>query len=270
MGLFDVIDQIAENQMMKTETGDNRIFGVMVGTVAKNYDQDMPGRVCVTIPVRDEEANELKWARVAMPSHGKNWGMYFQPEIGDQVLLAFEQGNIEKPYIIGCVPKDSNSFLKKAHHKDNQYKKITTKNGNSIIFEDNVQGEGGKDKITIQTAQESHSILLDNENNKIVIRDKENKNSIEMKTANGNIKIQAETKLEIQVGENIRLSLNGNTGGVTLECNKLTVETSGNATIDTTGSLKAKGATISLEASSILKAASSGAAMISGSPIKIG
>lgn len=270
MGLFDVIDQIAENQIMKTETGDNRIFGVMVGTVAKNYDQDMPGRVCVTIPVRDEEANELKWARVAMPSHGKSWGMYFQPEIGDQVLLAFEQGNIEKPYVIGCVPKDSNSFLKKAYDKDNQYKKITTKNGNSVIFEDNAQGEGNKDKITIHTAEESHSILLDNENNKIVVKDKENKNFIEMKTQNGNIKIQAETKLEIQVGENIKLTMNGNTGGVTLECSKLTMKTSGNTTIDATGSLKANGATVSLEASSMLKASSSGAAMIGGSPIKIG
>ncbi len=270
MGLFDVIDQIAENQIMKTETGDNRIFGVMVGTVAKNYDQDMPGRVCVTIPVRDAGANELKWARVAMPSHGKSWGMYFQPEIGDQVLLAFEQGNIEKPYVIGCVPKDSNTFLKRAYDKDNQYKKIITKNGNSVIFEDNVQGEGTKDKITIQTAEESHSIMLDNEHSKIVIKDKENKNFIEMNTQNGNMKIQAETKLEIQVGENITLTMNGNTGGVTLECSKLTVKTSGNTTVDAAGSLKANGATVSLEASSMLKASSSGATMIGGAPIKIG
>ena len=270
MGLFDVIDQIAENQLMKTETGDNRILGVMVGTVAKNYDKDMPGRVCVTIPVRDEEANELKWARVAMPSHGKNWGMYFQPEIGDQVLLAFEQGNIEKPYVIGRVPKDSNSFLKKAYDQDNRYKKIVTKYGNSIIFEDNAEGEGNKDKITIHTAEESHSILLDNEHQKIVVKDKENKNYIEMKTGNGNIKIQAESKLEIQVGENIKLTLNGNTGGVTLECNKLTMKSSGNTIIEATGSMKASGATVSLEANSMLKAASSGAAMISGSPIKIG
>ena len=75
MGLFDVIDEIAEQQIMKTDTGDNRIFGVMVGVVAKNYDKDMPGRVCVTIPVRDKDANELQWARVAMLSHGKNWGI---------------------------------------------------------------------------------------------------------------------------------------------------------------------------------------------------
>ena len=59
MGLFDVIDDITEKQVMKTDTGDNRIFGVVVGQVAKNYDKDMPGRVCVTVPTRDKDANEL-------------------------------------------------------------------------------------------------------------------------------------------------------------------------------------------------------------------
>ena len=270
MGLFDVIDQIAENQMMKTETGDNRIFGVMVGTVVKNYDKDMPGRVCVVIPVRDAEANELKWARVAMPSHGKQWGMYFQPEINDQVLLAFEQGNIEKPYVIGCVPKDSNSFLTHAHDKDNQYKKIVTKNGNSVIFEDNAEGDGTKDKIKIETAEKGHSILLDNENKKIVIRDNDNKNFIEMKTENGSVKIQAESKLEIKVGDNIVLKMNGSTGGVTLECSKLNVKANGSIDVDATGSLKASGATVNLDANSLLKATSSGVTTIGGSPIKIG
>ena len=270
MGLFDVIDQIAENQIMKTETGDNRIFGVVVGTVAKNYDKDMPGRVCVTIPVRDKEANELQWARVAMPAHGARWGMYFQPEIGDQVLLAFEQGNIEKPYVIGCVPKESNQFLKKAYDRENQYKKITTKHGNSVIFEDNAQGEGTKDKITVYTAGESHSVLLDNENNKIVVKDKENKNFIEMKTQTGNMQIQAATKLVIKVGDNIELTMNGNTGAVTLECSKLTVKTTGNTIVEATGSMKATGATVTLDASSMLKLSSSGAAMLGGAPIKIG
>lgn len=270
MGLFDVIDEIAEKQIMKTETGDNRIFGVMVGTVAKNYDKDMPGRVCVSIPVRDTDANELQWARVAMPSHGKNWGHYFLPEVGDQVLLVFEQGNIEKPYVIGCVAKDSNKFLKDAADQNNQYKKIITKNGNGIIFEDNAQGEGAKDKITIQTADEGHSVLLDNEKKQIVIKDKENKNRIEMKTESGHMKIQAETKLVIEVGENIKLTMNGNNGGVTLECSKLTVKSAGNTNVEATGTLKASGANVTIEASSLLKASSSGASVIGGSPIKIG
>ena len=64
MGLYDIIDEITERQVTKTETGDNRIWGVMVGIVAKNFDPNstasggansgaeaMDGRVCVTIPV---------------------------------------------------------------------------------------------------------------------------------------------------------------------------------------------------------------------------
>lgn len=270
MGLFDVIDEITEKQIMKTETGDNRIFGVMIGTVAKNYDKDMPGRICVSIPVRDKDANELKWARVAMLSSGKKWGHYFLPELGDQVVLAFEQGNIEKPYVIGCIPKDSDRFLRDAADEKNQYKKIVTKNGNSIIFEDNENGDGEKDKITIQTADKEHMVFLDNENDKIVISDKEKKNFIEMKTENGQIKIQAETKLEIEVGDNIKLTLNGNNGGVTLECSKLTMKSTGNTTLEATGGFKASGTNVTLDASSLLKANSSGATMIGGTPIKIG
>lgn len=137
MGLYDVIDNIAEKQVMKTDTGDNRILGVVIGQIVKNYDKDMPGRVCVAVPVRDQSANELQWVRVAMPSGGSGWGHYFLPEAGDQVLLAFEQGNIEKPYVIGCIPKDSDQILKKSVDEDNQYKKIVTRNGNTLYFEDN-------------------------------------------------------------------------------------------------------------------------------------
>ena len=149
MALYDIIDEITERQVTKTETGDNRIWGVMVGIVAKNFDPNssagggtgsnsgadaMDGRVCVTIPTRDKKANELKWARVAMPSGGSKWGHYFLPEVGDQVLLAFEGGNIEKPYVIGCVQKYSNAFLKKAVDKNNQFKKIVTRHGSHITF----------------------------------------------------------------------------------------------------------------------------------------
>ena len=51
MGLYDIFDEIAAKQATKSDTGDNRIAGVVVGIVAKNYDPQMPGRVCVQIPV---------------------------------------------------------------------------------------------------------------------------------------------------------------------------------------------------------------------------
>ena len=270
MGLFDVIDDITEKQVMKTDTGDNRIFGVVVGQVVKNYDKDMPGRVCVTVPTRDKDANELKWARVAMPSSGSGWGHYFLPEVGDQVLLTFEQGNIEKPYVIGCIPKDSDQILRKSVDEDNQYKKIVTKNGNTIYFEDHKEGEGQKDKIKIITAKESHRIEMDNEKNVILISDKEGKNQIQMKTEAGQMEITAEKKLTIKVGDNIEMILNGSNGTVSLKSSKLKIETSGNININSNGAMKTQAGNVSVEANAMLKLNSSGAVTIAGTPIKIG
>lgn len=270
MALFDIIDDIAEKQVTKTDTGDNRIFGVVIGTVAKNYDKDMPGRVCVTVPVRDAEANELKWARVASLSSGSGWGHYFLPEVGDQVLLVFEQGNIEKPYVIGCIPKDSDQFLKKAVDEKNQYKKIITKNGNTIYFEDNKEGEGEKDKIRIETAKTGHRIELDNEKKVILISDKEGKNKLEMKTENGQMELVAEKKLTIKVGENIELILNGSNGMTQLKTGKFKVDANETVNVAANSNMKLNGGNVTVEANATLKLESSGAVTIGGTPIKIG
>lgn len=272
MGLFDIIDDIAEKQVMKTETGDNRIFGVMIGEVVSNYDMNMPGRVCVAITTRDEEANVLKWARVAMPSSGVGWGHYFLPEVGDQVLVAFEQGNIEKPYVIGCVPKDNNLFLRKAVDETNQYKKITTKNGSTITFTDKMEGEGANDKITIETATKGHQIVMDNEMNKILISDRDGMNKIEMKTGEeaGSIEIVAAKRLTIKVGETIELKMNGSNGSTKLTTNKLTVEANGKMKVESTGPMNVTGANVTLASNAIMKLESSGAVQISGAPISVG
>lgn len=272
MGLYDIMDEIAAKQVTKSETGDNRILGVAVGIVAKNYDQKMPGRVCVQVPVRDDEANELQWARVAMPSGGKKWGHYFLPEVGDQVLLAFEQGNIEKPYVIGCVSKDSNPFLTKAAHEKNQYKKIITKNGSTIQFDDCEEEDGSKDKISIYTAGQAHRLLFDNEKQQVILGDKDGKNQISIKTADdsGRIDIKTEKKLTIAVGDNIEVVMNADSGTVSIKCAKLKVEASDGSEIETNGKLGLKGGNISMEASSMLKASSSGTTSIGGAPIKIG
>ncbi len=270
MGLYDVMSDIAAKQVTKSETGDNRMDGLTLGVVQKNYDQEMPGRVCVEIPVRDKSANELKWARVIMPSSGKKWGHYFLPEVGDQVVLAFENGNIEKPYVVGCVPKDSNSFLTGSVDENNQIKRIVTKNGSTIQFDDVADKDGKEDKITIMTANKSHKVILDNENNKILLTDGENKNFISMITDQGNIAIQAQSKVTIKVGDTISVTMNGESGGIKVQCNQLKVEASDSAQIETSGKLGLKGGTFNADASATFKINSSGIVSVSGSPIKLG
>lgn len=286
MGLYDIIDEITERQVTKTETGDNRIWGVMVGIVAKNYDPNssasggsnsgtdaMDGRVCVTIPTRDKDANELKWARVAMPSGGSKWGHYFLPEVGDQVLLAFEGGNIEKPYVIGCIQKSSDSFLKKAVDKDNQFKKIMTRHGSHITFEDNKEDENGqKDKLTIETAQHMLQIKMDNENEKIRIGDKAKEDFIEMytKEGSGTLTIKAKSKITIQVGDKITMTMNGESGAVSIKADSISLEGTNKVTAKSDNSVKLEAAQVAAKASSNLKLESSGTAALQGSTVSVG
>ena len=271
MGLYDVLDDIAARQVTKTETGDNRIFGVVLGLVTKNYDKNMPGRVCVAIPSRDKDANELLWARVAMPSSGKDWGHYFLPEVGDQVLLVFEQGNIERPYIIGCIPKTADGFLKKQVDEKNQFKAITTKHGSTITFEDNAEDKKGKkDKITIASAGEEHKILIDNENQVIRITDKKGKNFIEMKTETGQMTVQSEKKLTMKVGSSIEVIMNGESGKVSIKASSLECKTSGAMNLQASGKLDASGSSVKVKGASNASLESSGPVSVQGTPVKLG
>lgn len=286
MGLYEILDEITERQITKTETGDNRIWGVMVGIVAKNYDPNstaaggansgadaMDGRVCVTIPTRDDKANELKWARVAMPSSGSKWGHYFLPEVGDQVLLAFEGGNIEKPYVIGCIPRTADKFLKGSVDKDNQYKRIVTRHGTTILFEDNSKDEEGrKDKLTLETAGKTLQILMDNENEKIRIGDKAKEDFIEMYTheGSGTLKVQIKSKIEIKVGDKITMTLNGESGAVSIKADSILLEGGNNIKVQSDSSVKLEAPQVAASASSSLKLNSSGTASVSGSTVSVG
>lgn len=286
MGLYDIIDEITERQVTKTETGDNRIWGVMVGIVAKNFDPNstasggtnsgadaMDGRVCVTIPTRDTNANELKWARVAMPSSGSKWGHYFLPEVGDQVLLAFEGGNIEKPYVIGCIPKTADKFLKDSVDKDNQFKRIVTRHGTSIIFEDNSTDENGlKDKLTLETAGKKLQILMDNENEKIRIGDKAKEDFIEMytKEGSGTLTVQIKSKIDIKVGDKITVTLNGESGAVSVKADSIQLEGANGVTTKSDSAVKMEAPQVAANASSALKMESSGTATVSGSTVSVG
>jgi uncharacterized protein involved in type VI secretion and phage assembly len=270
MSLYDIIDEISERSATKTETGDTRVYGVMIGVVAKNYDKDMPGRVCVTVPTRDTDKNELKWARQAQLSSGGKWGHYFLPEVGDQVLLAFEGGNIEKPYVIGCVPKDNAKFLSDSVDEHNQIKRIMTKNGSVISFEDNKDGDGAKDKINIKTAGGAHDLLLDNEKKLIRLTDKDNENMLEIMTENGQMKIKAKSRLTIEVGDGVKMVFNGESGSVKIEASELSIQVSNQFKVKSDGMIKMEGAQMSVSASSMFKAESGGMVNISGAPIKIG
>jgi phage protein D/phage baseplate assembly protein gpV len=73
---------------------------VVIGKVVNNLDPDNLGRVQVSIAALSD-MNLSNWARVCAPMAGGTSGTYFLPDIGDEVLVTFESGNVDKPVVLG-------------------------------------------------------------------------------------------------------------------------------------------------------------------------
>ncbi len=147
MSLIDV--------MIKTEhdtaEADPKIYGVVVGRVINLLDPLMLGRVQVQIPAIDG-LDLSPWARVAMPAASLASGFYWIPNIEDEVLVAFERGDLNAPYIIGCLW--SAIMVPPLPSPVPQIRMIRTPLGNQIIFTE------APPSIIINTADMLHSIVM--------------------------------------------------------------------------------------------------------------
>jgi len=79
-----------------------KFYGVTVGRVINPLDPLALGRVQVQLPMIDD-IELAPWARVATPMAGIAHGHYFIPNPGDEVLIAFENGELNAPYVIGSL-----------------------------------------------------------------------------------------------------------------------------------------------------------------------
>lgn len=84
------------------EKDPKRFYGVATATVIDPLDPLFLGRVQVQLPFVDF-LDLSPWARIAVPMAGQFSGFYCLPKIGDEVLVAFEHGDINVPYIIGSL-----------------------------------------------------------------------------------------------------------------------------------------------------------------------
>jgi phage protein D len=75
---------------------------IVVGVVTNNQDPDGLGRVRVRYPALDD-THEGWWARVLTPGAGAARGFATLPLVGDEVLVAFEHGSEQHPYVLGSV-----------------------------------------------------------------------------------------------------------------------------------------------------------------------
>lgn len=273
MGLFD--------QLLETSDSDadqDNIPGVAMAVVKENWDNEHPGMVKVEISLGAEGKNVTDWAPVIAVYAGKEYGTYFLPEIGTQVLVAFHMGNINCPIVIGCLWNQEDILPPETANEKNTIKRIRTKEGNQITISD----ENGKESIAIETKGKL-KFLLDDENKKISFQDEQGENSLTLDAKNGEFQVVCKKKASFEINGKEMLILDGNGKKGEFQADKINIEAS--QELKTKGqSLKMEGsstelkgqnikiesqAALNLKGTASLKAESSGISELKGSMVKI-
>jgi type VI secretion system secreted protein VgrG len=123
--------------------------------VTDNHDPKGLGRVRVKFHWMNG-SEKTPWIRVTSPHGGGGKGMFFIPEVGEEVIVGFEGDSPIKPYIIGTVyhGKASNTYSNGA----NDVKALQTRSGNKVIMND-------KDGSVFVEDKDGNSMLIDGAGN---------------------------------------------------------------------------------------------------------
>ena len=157
-------------------------------------------RVRVQFEWQKENNQMTPWIRVVTPHAGAEKGIYFPPEIGEEVLVAFEGGNAEKPYVAGAMYNGAE--ISGFHTENNDLKVIKTRSGHTILMNDS------EDKMSITVLDISgNTIYLDTVKKSITIQAPE---TIDIICKNLNIKVEENMKTDVghnqenTIGKNIK------------------------------------------------------------------
>ncbi len=238
----------------------NRWPGVVTAVVTNTDDPEKWGRVKIKYPWMADDAESF-WARLSGPGAGATAGLIAIPEVNDEVLVAFEYGDINYPVIIGGLwngthaipPSTANAPQGKkplirtwqsinghfmAMHDDASDKKveIITQDGHSFLMDDankklEIKTSGGHTatlddqgkKITVKSSG-GHTITMDDSGRKITIQ------------SSGDVEIKSTTNMKIQAGANLELSATGN----------LDIKANGLANIQTSAVMTIKGSLVKI------------------------
>ncbi len=95
---------------------------------------------------------------------GKQRGTYFMPEVEDEVLVAFDAGDLNRPYVVGALWNDADGPPEE-RTGDNDFRTIVSRSGMRLRFDDS----DGAARVTIDTPG-GPSITLDDEGQRVEIR----------------------------------------------------------------------------------------------------
>ena len=125
--------------------------------VIDTHDPAHLGRIRVRYywPVKSRKYAETDWLRVLTPYAGAGKGQLFTPEVGSQVLVGYQNGLAEQPYVQGNLFHAKNKANAKYTHNGGEMKGIQTMAGNRVTFHD----KKGAEKIVITNGNQKGTAL---------------------------------------------------------------------------------------------------------------
>lgn len=199
--------------------------GNQQATVMSNADPENKGRVQVQLQWQKGLGKSTNWIRVQTPDAGSsgkvksNRGFVCIPEVGDSVMVGFDYGDPNRPYVMGSVFSELTGA---GGGEGNKGKSIVSRSGNALKLDDE-QGSvtihdkcgtcdcieiDGKGNITI-TATESLTFVCGK--NSIVINNK------------GNIELKAQKQVDVNVNKQVKLNLTS-TGDIKAKGEKIEIK----------------------------------------------
>ncbi len=206
-------------------------IGLHTGIITDNEDPEGEFRVRVKIPYINAEDDGV-WARIAQADAGNERGMFFRPEINDEVLIGFLYDDPRQPVILGML---NSSALPSPvpPSNDNHKKGYTSREKMLMIFDDE------KKEIVFETPG-GNKITISDDKKGIVLEDM-NSNKIEMNDSG--IKIMSATAIEITAGTEFKI------GALSLAAEAdttLEMKASASAKLESSGILEMKGAMVKI------------------------
>jgi len=199
-----------------------RVTGVVCALVTNNDDPEGLGRVKLKFPWLSDEY-ESDWARLAAPGAGPESGVIFLPHVNDEVLVAFEHGDIRRPYVIGGLwngvdkPRLGDGLFDNGAVKR---RGIVSRRGHRVVLFD-ADGDSG---IALLSSDDTLKIAL-----------KETATEIHVKS-DGTILIEGTRDITVKGSANVSVEASGT----------LTLKGQGGVTINSSGVVDVDGSLIQL------------------------
>lgn len=210
----------------RREALDNVQFGLHYGIVTQNKDPDKLNRIKVRLPWLDGgDTDQSHWAQYVTPMEGNKFGWYSLPDVNDVVVVAFIEGDISQPVILGGVWSKPDPSPEPNEDGKNNFRGYRSRSGHRLILDDsaktkiviadktakNVIGMGefdtdgaGPNKCAVFKPPMSGTsgVSISTMEGKLEITCKEGKLLLDAKQ---NIKINAKTTIEIKAGTDLKL-----------------------------------------------------------------